>query len=752
MNVRRLLILLSLLLLSFQLFPVVISGFKVEGNVTLSDEEIASMTGFKIGEEVYQLDLQIAAKRLFNSGYFSDVNLNVAEKATGNVLLINVAENPVLKDYIVEVNGPELVSKDSLEAAITLERGKALSVTQLQKSLQNIQKLYQEAGYFLIEVKSNVSVSPSGIVNIPDGELVITINEYSIWDVAFEPRLPQVEMKYLRSKLAIPLYKSYASKPALLRLFLSKKDYYPTLSQFQQTQSNLADVAYIGPQTRLAFEPSNQASNALVMKVEISPPKITEGTVQVERVEFSGNETVAKETLEKAASEALLELGEKSYSSLEIGIVVDRARRVYEKAGVLFVDLHPEVKGRTLKVHVEERKLSKVVLEGLTKTKPYLVEDHLRVLKEGQVVKLSELATAYRSLNATGYFEAVNVIPREAATGVELVVEFTETSKPRKFGGGITWTDPKEGTGFWDKLWKGLSGYLDFQIVNTFGYGESLSTMLELGTTKRNVKLGGSLPRVGGSYFDLGSEVYYTEGTKSATSISDDPDASETTVSTTTRVLGVKPNLSYRLNTKDFVGLSLTLERGEEISATETRPKNSTQLGVFFQHRDVNDLWYPTNGNWINLRYTLSGFVPSDTFGFQKLFLDTRVYWQLVPELSLALRGQIGTMWNMRGAPELFSLGGSTTIRGTTDTLIGPCMWLVNAELRWKLLESDQAIQLYGVGFADVGYAGEDFEGVPRASVGAGLHLKVPGLGVFRLDWPYVDSRWKTSFGFGAMF
>jgi len=276
--------------------------------------------------------------------------------------------------------------------------------------------------------------------------------------------------------------------------------------------------------------------------------------------------------------------------------------------------------------------------------------------------------------------------------------------------------------------------------------------VLELGTTKRNVKLSGLLPRVGGSYFELGSEIYYTETTESATSISDDPDASETTVSTVTRALGVKPSFSYRLSTKDSVGLTLALERGEEVSATETRPKNSTQLGMFFQHRDIDDLWYPTDGNWINLRYTLSGFMPSDTFGFQKLFLDTRVYWQLVPELSLALRGQVGTMWNMRGAPEPFSLGGSTTIRGITDTLTGPCMWLANAELRWRLLESGQAIQLYGVGFVDAGYAGEDFDGAPRTSVGIGLHLKVPGLGVFRLDWPYVDNQWKTSFGFGAMF
>lgn len=745
-------LILMVLLFSSQLFSVVIDGFKVEGSVTISDEEIASMTGLKPGEEVYQLDLQIAARKLYSSGYFSSVDLDVVQEGTANLLLVKISENPAVEDFAVEINGPGLVSKDSIMASITIEKGKALSLTRLQESLANIKKVYQEAGYFLIELKVNVSLSPTGVVSVPNGKVVITINEYSIWDVVFEPQLPKEEVDYLRSRIAVPLYKNYATKPSIIRFFLTKKDYYPTISQFQQTQSNLARVSYVGPETNLSFEPFEDALNTLIMKIKISPPKVVEKPVHIENVEISGNESLSSEELKSAAREALQSFGGEELSNLELGIAVDRIRRLYERKGIVFVSFKPEVEDGMLKVNVEEKKLTKVTIEGLTKTKPYLIEDYLSLLNKGEVVKMSDLAAVYRGLNATGYFESVDLLPREYDSGLELLVRFTETNKPRKFGGGITWTDPKEGEGFWDRFWKGLSGYLDFQIVNALGYGESLGTVLELGTTKRNVKINGSLPRVGGSYFGLESDLYYRETTESTNVSSEDPEASETSVATVTHVWGVEPSLSYRLNSKDSVGLTLTVERGEESSSSTTKSISSTKIGLFFQHRDIDDLWYPMNGNWLNLRYTLSGVLPSDTQGYQKMFADVRGYWQVVPSLSFAIRGQLGSMWDVKGSPDLFSLGGSTTIRGVSSVIEGARMWLVNAELRWRLLDPEQTVQLYAVAFFDMGYAGEEFEGSPVTSQGVGFHLKVPGIGVFRLDLPYLDGQWKTSFGFGAMF
>ncbi len=95
-------------------------------------------------------------KRVFATGYFSDVSIYAREESPGELDLTLV----VLEKFVIrKIN---LVGNDEIEAedilkTFTIKEGRFLDVTKLIETLRSIEELYQDKGFFLAEASYEVA-------------------------------------------------------------------------------------------------------------------------------------------------------------------------------------------------------------------------------------------------------------------------------------------------------------------------------------------------------------------------------------------------------------------------------------------------------------------------------------------------------------------------------------------------------------------------------------------------------------------
>jgi len=760
---RRFITITVYTLIGLLLAGVVVDRIVVEGNVTIPASEILNVAGLKAGEDIFTLDIQIAGRKILDSGYFSKVDFDIGKDATAMVLRIKVVENPVVRDYIVDVEGPKLVDLSKQATIVTLEKGKALSLKKLRETMENIREAYYSAGYVLIDVQTNVHVTEDRVV-VPGNTVKITIREFAIWDVEIEGDLPEEEIKYLRSLINVPLYKDYVSKTSLEKLFISEKSQYPKLVDIQKTRANLGKVYYIGPSSTFDLKVYDENKRLLLLKIRVIPPKIVDGIKRVDTVNIEGNRILETQNLLKKLS---FEPGE--YNNMSVAVLIDHLRRAYEEEGYVSVRFFPNVEEGKLNVRIEELPVVKIEIDGLNKTKKYLIEDSLKI-SMGKPLNLKEIAETYRNLHVLGYFEEINIIPSEEATGIKVSIRLKEDVKPRKFMFGGTWTPPenvKDPLDFAREIFniKNWLGYFDFEVLNPFGYGQTFGVKLNAGIKSASGSLTYSVPRLFGSNINFSLSYSYEDSTTSDSTRVSESSVATVTTATRTQVWKIVPDISYRFTEKDRSGLNFTITRGKKITEIATytgvstlttsteSPNNVVQIGIYFNHVDWDDPFYPMDGWYLYAGYWRAGLTPEDSFAFDKALLDLRVYLKLHEDLSWASRLKLGYMWNISGAPKYFSIGGPTSVRGFTDLLSGPAMYLLNTELRQKVISSGNNLDIYAVAFLDLGYAGKEFRySDALRSFGIGMHLKIPVIGVFRFDLAYANEKWNWSFGFGVMF
>ena len=89
-----------------------VSRIDVVGNQRMDAESIRLLSDVKIGDNVGESRSNEIAKKLEQSGYFSQINVRMS----GNVLKINVTESPIIN--MVTIEGNDEVSTDDLKKEI----------------------------------------------------------------------------------------------------------------------------------------------------------------------------------------------------------------------------------------------------------------------------------------------------------------------------------------------------------------------------------------------------------------------------------------------------------------------------------------------------------------------------------------------------------------------------------------------------------------------------------------------------------
>ena len=141
-------------------------NYEILGNKRISDQTIVSIIDFKKNKKYGIEDLNDFQKKLYKTNYFSKVSLKIVK----NTVQILVEENPIIDFFYI--NG--VVNKKREEffyENLSLGQNKIFSEALLKKDIENIKENYQDAGFFDVEVNTNISKISGNALN-----LVINVN------------------------------------------------------------------------------------------------------------------------------------------------------------------------------------------------------------------------------------------------------------------------------------------------------------------------------------------------------------------------------------------------------------------------------------------------------------------------------------------------------------------------------------------------------------------------------------------------
>lgn len=268
---RKTLVVLVIAFLAVSSMAVYISDVKFEGLNVITPDFITQKVG-KLFGEVTSDEIQDYLKKIFDLGYFSSLTPSLEPSDVGYRLVVTLKENPTVSDWRIEVEGPGLVDRKEIEKLVKIEKGKPLNTNSLKETFEAIRNRYQEAGYFLVEINGSFE----------NGTYRIVVKEYALWDIVFNGETDGLDIVSILSKAKIKTLRDYYASSPLVRFFtMSKKDFYPTLSEVNKLISVLNSYPFFSRETSVDFKKTTvkdiEEKNVVIMVINVVQRRIFEG-------------------------------------------------------------------------------------------------------------------------------------------------------------------------------------------------------------------------------------------------------------------------------------------------------------------------------------------------------------------------------------------------------------------------------------------------------------------------------------------
>lgn len=744
-----------------------ISKIEVEGNRTADSTLIINMSGLSRGMELDPYVTQDAIRRLYAMDLFSDIQIKGEETPYGININITVKEYPKLTQ--IDISGNKKVKKEDIKEKLKVVEGQLISPTQVKEEVKNIKSIYEEKGYLLAQVESEVVESeiPGGVtlkLKIDEGKKVKIKKIHIKGNQVFDEGKVRKQMKnkqdsFFRSGEFDP--EKYEEDKGRIVEFYQKEGYLDAevVSDSIWYDSSRKDMyiqitVYEGPQYEFGD------------------------------VSWEGNTKFSDDILKKAIK---FEKG-KVYDQEKYDKTLEELHGIYLEEGYLYTQILDETKtkGNVVDIHYSfsegiPANIRKINISGNTRTREKVIRRELWV-KPGQRFKRSRLMRSLRDVMYLNYFG--NVVPDyEVLENGDIDLTIKVEEKPTgqfSFGAGYSERDK-------------LVGTIGLGTPNLFGRGQTLQLSWEFGKTLQNVQLSFTEPWFLDTPTSVGFDIYntnrrwYDEFTEERRGIG----------LRLGRRLSWPDNyfrlfLRYRLEDvryfefqtyTDTLGVKRVLPELEYL--TKIKWPQRTSSFDFTLVRDSRDLpQFATSGSVISWNAEFAGGLLGGDWSYHKhIFLLSKYIpslWKFVL-VAKAKFGLIDTYGKDGEIPysERFSPGGvdpDGIIRGYPDGTIGPrdqqgflmrgrSVLVYNFEYQFPVVEQ----QIYGLLLADLGNAYLRVRDVqPLAfknlykSAGFGVRLIVPNMGIIGFDMAYGfdypdplnrdHGEWRPHFNFGTSF
>jgi len=701
-------------------------SIKVEGNKSVSSQRVLSLLRTRVGKIFSKRILNEDVKRLYKTGYFSDIAVETKEEEGGIVLTIKLKENLIIGN--ISIRGNKIFRKSQIRKEIPFKVGDFFNEKKLKDAVSAISKLYEKKQIFFTEIKPEIKTEKQKVTvffYLKEGK------RGRVTSIEFEGN------------------KTFSDEKLKRKMKIKERGFF-RLGTFKKIALE-EDKAKI-----INFYKGNGFANVQLKEVKVIPDKkkrkltivivIDEGKrFYLGERKLTGNLLFPEDELKKRF---FLKTGS-FYIENSVNAESNSLRNYYTDRGYLLakIEIIQRPKPDTSIIDITYRiepgeiiSIEEVKIKGNNITRDNVIRRELKV-KPGEVFCGKKLRKSIVNLSDLGYFNDIGITtePGTAADTRNLVITVDEKEKTGlfSFGGGYSTIDK-------------LIGFVGVEQRNFdwrdwphfVGGGQNINLKAEFGTKKKNFSLSFTNPWIYDKPISFGFDLYSI--------------TREWNEYTEARIGG-----DIRLNRRFRDGLYVLsgMIKSEEIEISDIEAGaspdlkkeegknliNSITLG--FTRDSRNSRINPTSGskNGITVEYAGLG----GDKNFTKEILESTFYFSLPRGFVLSQRMQFGIAQQDVPIYERFYAGGANSIRGYEERSVGPrdnldnpiggkAIIVENLELTHSFYKDI----LYWAVFFDAGNVWSRPKNIGladlRKGVGAGIRIKVPLFQLpVRIDYGY---------------
>lgn len=713
----------------------VVQRIDVRGAQRVGPEAVRSNLSIQPGRTFSNADIDESVKRLYATGFFSDVQISVS----GGTLVVTVAENQLINQVVF--NGNRKIKDDKLQDIVQTQAQGPYSESLITADIERIREAYSAIGRSDVEVTTQVVPVAEGRVN-----LAFVVNEGE------RTKISSINFvgnnAYSDGRLAAVLQ----TKESGILSFLTRKDVYnedklradeEALRQFYYNHG-YADFRVISSEAVL-----NEVGNEYTVNITVDEgQRYRFGAVSVES-------TV--DGIDGAQLQGLLETREgDTYSARDVQKSMEAISRRVSSAGYPFARVVPRgdrnfetnTIGVTYLVDQGERAyVERIEVRGNTRTRDYVIRREFDI-SEGDAFNQETISRAKRRLEALGFFSSVNISTQAGSSPDRVVVVVDVQDQPTgSFGIGAGYS---VGDG-------GLVLEASVEEKNFLGRGQFIRVAAGGGfDDTQTYNFSFTEPYFLGYRLAAGFDLF--KSSTSANSYYDYEEQGGTIRVTAPITEDLATTLRYTYKEIDYIDDGATASNTAEpyLDAIDGSPWKQSILGHSIVYNTVDDRQNPHEGIYASFTHEYAGLGGDSEY--YKAFIRARMFYTLSDEFDIvgSLAGSAGhvvALGDNLNVFEQFKIGGKD-IRGFDNSGIGPRMgddsiggttyFTASAEATFPLPMVPQDLGFRGAVFADAGTlfgselasdAGAEGTSMSlRASVGAGLVWNSP-FGALRVDY-----------------
>ena len=730
-----------------------ITQIAIKGNQRIEQSAIENYLGLKRGDDANRAVLDKALKRLYDTGFFSDIIFNF----DAGTLHVDVTENPSINQLVFE--GNDKIDSEDLEKEVTLKPRAIYTRTKVQSDLKRLLDVYRRNGRYTAEINPKIIPLEQNRVN-----LVFEINE--------GPKATIQKVTFIGNDSfdSSDLAKAISSSESKWYQFLSSDDHYdPDRLQYDQEllRKFYYENGYADFKVKSAIAELSPQRDAFYLTFTVEEgPVYKFGKISVDA-------TLPKSKLPDFKEAITTKKGE-TYNASEVESSVDAMTSALGDKGFAFVDIQPEfVRHKNGNEHTIDLSytikegprvyVEKINIFGNVRTLDEVIRREFR-LTEGDPYSTSKLKRSEQRLNNLGYFETVSIkeSPGSSKDRTQLDVEVAEKSTGEvTFGAGFSTND-------------GALADVGIRERNLLGRGQELSARTLFAARRKEYTVGFTEPYFLDRELSAGFNLFKTSLDLSSESSYD----SETTGGTVNLGYALTENWQHQLRYTYQTSRITNIQFDASRYILDQQGSNvSSIVGHSFIFDNRDNKFNPNRGFYASIAQDFAGLGGDDKFVRHEG--KVQYYHPIAKKWVLGLSGTAGNIVGI-GSEDVrinqrFFIG-SQEIRGfrraglgprdttTEDALGGNNYYVGSAEVRFPLGLPEE-LGVTGAVFNDVGSLwGLDSSGVGvkdenslRASAGAGVAWASP-FGPIRIDFARAylketyDEDELVRFSFGTRF
>jgi outer membrane protein insertion porin family len=721
--------------------PVVVS-IEIKGARRVTETAVRAKITQPLNAPVSPENVSNDIKEIYRMGYFDDVKVEMEPVPGGVKLIYILKEKPTIQK--VNFDGNKEFDDQKLRETISINPGSIADPTLIQDNAGKIKALYEEHGYYLVNI-------------IP---VVRKIREDSVSLTYMIEEGPVVKIKKIIIEGAekIPpkkVKKVMKTKERGFFSFITKSGYYKR-DEVRNDIERIKDlylnngyikVAVSNPELKLSED-----KRWIEVKINIQEGE----QYSVGEVSIEGNKNFPVEDLIGLVTIKKGDVFSKEVLRKNIGAIIDfYSERGYALATVV-PDVIPDEQKRTVQLilRIQEGELfriGRIEIFGNTKTWDKVIRREMR-LDEGDVFNSKLLRRSYERINNLQFFDTVELVPRPRAEEKTVDIDIKVKERPTgmlSVGGGYSSIDK----------WMAM---VDVTQGNLGGRGQYVKLRGEFGGRRTLYELSYRDPWFMDKPLSFGLSVYkssrkYPLYDRRATGfeVSLGKNFSEYWGG----------SIAYNL---ESVTIENVNEKASQFIKDQAGKRVTSSISPTIARDSRDNFLDPSRGSRNALYLTVAGL--GGTNGFVKGVFDSAWFFPW-GSTTFSLRGRIGYATGAFGRDlpvyERFYVGGIYTVRGlgygeagpvneNNEPIGGTKELIFNLEYIFPLIEE---ARLKGVLFFDAGRAFEQSEPMDslRRTAGFGIRWISP-IGPIRLEYgrnldprPY-ESNGRIEFTFGTFF